>query len=228
MVNQEWEKKSAWSEQAWSSTFGDAAISQRLALLRGRSSLRSSPSSRAIVVGLAPGWRTDTRPSGSAGSGWNECRGSAGRVEKRVRSINQPPPWWTSIPRLSTRGGEHSTTTPLAARARYVFLAHDASGGCVCAHVCAVARVWVRVHDDPVVDIRDISAHAMTQLRLPDRSRLPPTWHPPKGSTLCVGIILLFSCQPTFAKGFVSRPSSALSGPNSHRDMGMIPRSVSC
>lgn len=47
--------------------------------------LRDGPS-------LAPG-EDQARPSGSAGSGWNECRGSAGRVEKRVRSINQPPPW---------------------------------------------------------------------------------------------------------------------------------------
>lgn len=46
----------------------------------------------SVLLQLATRWRERARPSGSAGSGWNECRGSAGRVEKRrwVRSINHP------------------------------------------------------------------------------------------------------------------------------------------
>lgn len=108
----------------------------------------------AIVLRLAPGWRTGT-PNRSAGSGWNECRGSAGRVEKRVRSINQPPPWWKRTFPISRLAVVSTLRRRRWLRARAAFpRAHDASDTCVCVHVC-----WWR--------IRDVSAHAMTQLRLP-------------------------------------------------------------
>lgn len=57
--------------------------------------LDARPFAPPLAAGPLAGARLENRqrPSGSAGSGWNECRGSAGRVEKRVRSINQPPPW---------------------------------------------------------------------------------------------------------------------------------------
>lgn len=108
---------------------------------------RSFSPSSWMVLRWSFGWYQageQARPSGSAGSGWNECRGSAGRVEKRVRSINQPPPWWTSIPHLSTCGGEHPTTTLLAARA-LPFPRTRHRDICVCIDPCECAHTILSV-----------------------------------------------------------------------------------
>lgn len=143
-------------------TLGDMAIGLAFTLVFSFAS--NGPS---LILRLAPRAGEQARPSVSAGSGWNECRGSAGRVEKRVRSINQPPPWWTSIPHLSTRGGEHPDDDDAAGCARAAFPRHTTHHGihmyvyawrCVCAGCAYTSPSWYKrdvcPRDDPTASSR--------------------------------------------------------------------------